>query len=76
MTDEETTSTTVVEDGDVTDAQSSDDDGGTRWHLFGADCPKAEIVFLCQVLVLYTIIVVSIYNLTVGHVDSTLCERY
>ena len=26
----------------------------------------------CQVVVLYTVIVVSIYNLTVGHCDSTL----
>ena len=29
-------------------------------------------MFLCQVVVLYTVIVVSIYNLTVGHCDSTL----
>ena len=35
-------------------------------------CPKEEIVFLCQVIILYTVIVVSIYNLTVGHGDSTL----
>ena len=68
--DEETTSATVVVE-DITDAQSRYD-GSTRWHLFGADCPKAGIVFLCQVLVLYTIVVVSIYNLTIGHDDSTL----
>ena len=29
-------------------------------------------MILCQVVVLYTVIVVSIYNLTVGHGDSTL----
>ena len=29
-------------------------------------------MFLCQVVVLYMVIVVSIYNLTVGHGDSTL----
>ena len=39
------------------------------WHIFGRECPKEEIVFLCQVIILYTVIVVSIYNLTV---DSTL----
>ena len=50
---------------DVVDAE----DG---WHLFGTDCPKEEIVFVCQVIILYTVIVVSIYNLTVGHDDSTL----
>ena len=57
------TSTCSVED--VVDAA----DG---WHLFGTELPKEEIVFLCQVVILYTLIVVSIYNLTVGHGDSTL----
>ena len=42
------------------------------WHLFGMECPKEEIVFFCQVIILYTVIVVSIYNPTVGHGDSTL----
>ena len=42
------------------------------WHIFGTECPKEEIVFLCQVVILYTVIVVSIYNLTVAHDDSTL----
>ena len=45
------TSTCSVED--VVDAA----DG---WHLFGTECPKEEIVFLCQVVILYTVIVVSI----------------
>ena len=57
------TSTHSVED--VVDAEEG-------WHLFGTDCPKEEIVFFCQVIILYTDIVVSIYNLTVGHSDSTL----
>ena len=47
-------------------------DGPDAWHIFGAECPKEEIVFLCQVIVLYTVIVVSIYNLTIGQSDSTL----
>ena len=40
-------------------------DAADGWHLFGAECPKEEIVFFCQVIILYTVIVVSIYNLTV-----------
>ena len=32
------------------------------WNIFGTACPKAEIVFLCQIVVLYTVIVVSRYN--------------
>ena len=42
----------------------------SRWHLFRTDCPKSEIVFVCQVFVLYTVILVSIYNLTFGRTDS------
>ena len=47
-------------------------DGADGWHLFGTECPNEEIVFLCQVVILYTVIVVSICNLTVGHGDSIL----
>ena len=56
----------------MTSAHSVEDvvDAADGWHLFGTECPKEEIVFFCQVL--YTVIVVSIYNLTVGHDDSTL----
>ena len=33
---------------------------------------RPEIVFLCQILILYTVIVVSIYNLTTGKENSNL----
>ena len=56
------------EEEDCTDASND----STPWHLFGIKCPKEEIVFLCQVVILYTVIVISIYNLTVGHGDSNL----
>ena len=54
------------------DITAADDDiDANGWHIFGRECPE-EIVFLCQVIILYTVIVVSIYNLTVAHDDSTL----
>ena len=56
------------EEEDCTDASND----STPWHLFCIKCPKEEIVFLCQIVVLYTVIVISIYNLTVGHDDSNL----
>ena len=56
------------EEEDCTDASND----STPWHLFGIKCPKEEIVFLCQIVILYTVIVISIYNLTVGHGDSNL----
>ena len=57
----------AAEEDDEVDAKTTD-----GWHIFGRECPKEEIVFLCQVIILYTVIVVSIYNLTVAHDDSTL----
>ena len=75
-----TTTTTVIEEEeedaaaaaeDSTDARS-EEDSSTPWHLFGIVCPKEEIVFLCQVLVLFTVILISIYNLTTGHKNSIL----
>ena len=58
----------------MTSTCSVDDveDAADGWHIFGTECPKEEIVFLCQIIILYTVIVVSIYNLTTGHADSTL----
>ena len=58
----------------MTSTCSVDDvvDAADGWHVFGTECPKEEIVFLCQVIILYTVMVVSIYNLTAGHADSTL----
>ena len=61
------TATAIIQE-DCTDASND----STPWHLFGTECPKEEIVFLCQVVILYTVIVISIYNLTVGHGDSNL----
>ena len=59
------------QDEDCTDAAPNESDS-TPWHIFGTACPKEEIVFLCQVVVLYTVILISIYNLTTGNGDSNL----
>lgn len=42
------------------------------WTIFGRDIPKAEIVYFTQILILYTVIVVSIYNLSAEKGDSNL----
>ena len=39
------------EEDDEIDAKTTD-----GWHIFGRECPKEEIVFLCQVIILYTVI--------------------
>ena len=73
-----TTTTTIIDEAveqeeqeDCSDAATSEKDS-PPWHLFGTVCPKEEIVFLCQVVVLYTVIQISIYNLTTGHENSNL----
>ena len=62
----------AVDEVDITDEVDSVESGTDGWHIFGTECPKEEIVFLCQIVILYTVIVLSIYNLTVAHDDSTL----
>ena len=61
------TGVAAAEEDDEVDTKTAD-----GWYIFGRECPKEEIVFRCQVIILYTVIVVSIYNLTVAHDDSTL----
>ena len=43
-----------------------------QWHLCGCGVPKSEIVFFGQIIILYTVILTSIYNLTKGNGDSNL----
>ena len=50
----------------------SDTDSANSWRACGQKTPRSEVVFLCQILVLYTVIVVSIYNLTVESKNATL----
>ncbi len=79
---DETTSRITVSDEEEEEEEEEDDvdtlpppplkKERAPWHIFGTACPKEEIVFLCQVVVLYTVILVSICNLTFGHHDPTL----
>ena len=64
----------AVDEVDITDEVDTVEKriGTDGWHIFSTECPKEEIVFLCQIVILYTVIVLSIYNLTVAHDDSTL----
>lgn len=43
-----------------------------HWPIFGHRIPKKEIVFFCQIIVIYTVIVWSLYNLTTGGDNQTL----
>ena len=42
------------------------------WSVFGRRVPRSEIVFFSQILIIYTVISVSLYNLTSGNGKSNL----
>ena len=53
----------------------SDTDNVSSWVTCGKKTPRTEVVFLCQVLFLYTVIVVSIYNLMEQYLVDGLVEQ-
>ena len=50
----------------------SDMDSVSSWVTCGKKIPRSEVVFLFQVVILYTVIIVNFYNLTVESENSTL----
>ena len=42
------------------------------WRVMGRRVPKQEIVFACQMVVILTVVVASLYNLTRGGSRSEL----
>ena len=58
----------------MTSTRSVEDvvDAADGWHLFGTECPKEEIVFFCQVIILYTVIGGQHIQPDCRHGDSTL----
>ena len=45
---------------------------GDRWHLLGTRVPKTEIVYFCQMIIVYTIIITSVINLSLNNGSSEL----
>ena len=52
--------------------QDDNDDKDSNWKLFGKFVPRNEIVFICQVVILYIVILTCIVNLSIGNGDSNL----
>jgi hypothetical protein len=48
------------------------DSNAEKWHLLGQRVPKAEIVYFCQMIIVYIIIIVSIINLSLQNGSSEL----
>lgn len=47
-------------------------DGSTVWNFFGKQRPKAQIVYMTQVVILYIVIITCIVNLSVKNGISEL----
>ena len=43
-----------------------------KWHLLGTRVPKTEIVYFCQMIIVYIIIIASIVNLSIRNGSSEL----
>ena len=43
-----------------------------EWNLCGKEVPRSEIVFFSQILIIYTIIAVSIFNLSTSSEQQNL----
>lgn len=43
-----------------------------KWYFLGTRCPKSEIVYFCQMSVVFVIIITSIVNLTMHNSKSEL----
>jgi hypothetical protein len=44
----------------------------SNWKLFGRILPKNEVIFICQVVILYIVIITCIANLSLRNGDSNL----
>lgn len=52
--------------------EAKERDASSVWRLFSQNVPKGEVVFLCQVIVLFTVVCCSLYNLTTKDANSPL----
>ena len=52
--------------------QDETQSNGERWHLLGTRVPQAEIVYFCQILVVYIVIITSIVNLSLENGSNEL----
>ena len=43
-----------------------------KWHFLGTRVPKTEIVYFCQMIIVYIIIITSVVNLSIQNGSSEL----
>jgi hypothetical protein len=61
------------DDGDVTDGDFTPNSNMEKvWNVFGYSVPKQEVVFFCQVIPLYIVIIVCLVEIILGKGDTDL----
>ncbi len=48
------------------------ENSATNWRVCGSRIPKSELVFFSQVIILYVVVCMCLFNLTTGRGDSNL----
>ncbi len=56
----------------IGDRNEENSSSHSSWKCFGKRVPKSEIVYACQVAILYMVIIVCIVNLTIHNGESCL----
>lgn len=67
-----TASATSHEGSAVREEEEEEKEGHGDWCLFGQMLPKNEVIFICQVVILYIVILTCIVNLSMRNGDSNL----
>ena len=66
----------VIEQEDEEEEEEEENENLThknsQWYLFGQTLPKNEVIFICQVVILYIVILTCIVNLSLKNGDSNL----
>ena len=42
------------------------------WSVLGQDLPRSEVVYFSQMLIIYIVVITSIFNLSIGHEKTSL----
>ena len=53
-------------------AKNMERENSQEWQFFGSSVPKAEIVYICQIIIVYVIIITSIVNLSLNNGNPEL----
>ena len=66
-----------MNDGDVSHGGQNEivsrrDRTSRMWQIFGRRVPRSEIVFLCQMILIYVVVGISLFNLTRGEGPDNL----